>query len=92
MFWCILRLWRETGDVVSISNRIRGRPRILQCNDVLYLIRLVRHRLEWFLDELLVLHLRNTNRFISAHYATIHRELERVGVSLKKHVLIVLAM
>jgi hypothetical protein len=91
MFWRILRLWRETGDVVSISNRIRGR-RILQCSDVLYLIRLVRHRLEWFLDELLVLHLLDTNRFISAHYVTIHRELERVGVSLKKHVLIVLAM
>jgi len=28
-FWRILKLWRETGDVVSISNRIRGRPRIL---------------------------------------------------------------
>jgi hypothetical protein len=60
--WRILKLWRETGDLVSISNRIRGRPHILQCNDVLYLIRLVRHRLEWFLDELLVL--LNTNRFV----------------------------
>jgi hypothetical protein len=26
----------------------------------------------------------DTNRFVSVHYATIHRELERVGVSLKK--------
>jgi len=64
--------------------------RILQCNGVLYLIRLVCHRPEWFLDELLVL--LDTNHFISVHYATIHRELERVGVPLKKHVLIVFAM
>ncbi|KAJ8587266.1 hypothetical protein M405DRAFT_821859, partial [Rhizopogon salebrosus TDB-379] len=55
----ILKLWRETGDVVSISNRIRGRPRILQCDDVLYLIRLV-HELLALLD---------TNHFISVHYA-----------------------
>ncbi|KAJ8591705.1 hypothetical protein M405DRAFT_734602, partial [Rhizopogon salebrosus TDB-379] len=48
-FWCSLKFWRETGDVVSTPNRIHGRPRILQCDDVLYLIRLVRHRLEWFL-------------------------------------------
>jgi transposase len=90
-FWRILKLWRETGDVVSISDRICGRPRILQCNhDVLYLIRLVRQSPEWFLDELLVL--LDTNHFISVHYATIHRELERVGVSLKKLVFIVLAM
>src|SRR6267154_3939242 len=81
-FWRILKVWRETGDVVSISNRIRGRPRIVQCDDVLFLVRLVRHRPEWFLDELLVL--LDTNRFVSVHYATIHRELERVGVSLKK--------
>jgi transposase len=80
-FWRILKLWRETSDIVSISNRIRGRPRVLQCDDVLYLIRLVRHRPEWFLDELLVL--LDTNHFVSVHYATIHHELERVGVSSK---------
>ncbi|KAJ8586077.1 hypothetical protein M405DRAFT_691548, partial [Rhizopogon salebrosus TDB-379] len=78
----ILKLRRETGDIVSISNHIRGRHRILQCDDILYLICLVRHCLEWFLDELLVL--LDTNRFVSVHYATIHRELEPVGVSLKK--------
>jgi len=81
-FWRILKVWRETGDVVSISNRIRGRPRILQCDDVLYLVHLIRHRPEWFLDELLVL--LDTNRFVSVHYVTIHCELERVGISLKK--------
>ena len=82
-FWRILKLWRETGGVVSISNCIRGRPRILQCDDVLYLIcvlSVMRHRPEWFLDELLVL--LDTNHFVSVHYA-IHRELGCVGVSLK---------
>jgi len=49
---------------------------------VSYLIRLIHHRPEWFLDELL--RLLDTNRFVSVHYATIHRKLERVGVSLKK--------
>ncbi|KAJ8594922.1 hypothetical protein M405DRAFT_808162 [Rhizopogon salebrosus TDB-379] len=67
MFWRILKLWCETSDVVSIFNRICGHPRILQCDDVLYLIHLVRHRPEWFLDELLML--LDTNHFISVHYA-----------------------
>jgi transposase len=81
-FWRILRLWQETGDVIQHTHGVRGRPRILHCDDVSYLIRLVHHRPEWFLDELL--RLLDTNRFISVHYTTIHRELERVGVSLKK--------
>jgi len=37
---------------------------------------------DWFLDKLL--NLLDTNRFISVHYTTIHRELERAGISLKK--------
>ncbi|KAG1852245.1 hypothetical protein DFJ58DRAFT_634287, partial [Suillus subalutaceus] len=81
-FWRVLKLWRETGDVVSPTCSLRGRPRILHCNDVLYLIRLIRHRPGWFLDELL--ELLDTNRFISVHYTTIHRELEHIGVSFKK--------
>lgn len=81
-FWRILKLWRETGDVVRHTFGIRGRPRTLHCDDVLYLVRLVQHRPEWFLDELL--RLLDTNRFISVHYTTIHRELTRVGISLKK--------
>ncbi|KAJ8583201.1 hypothetical protein M405DRAFT_702418, partial [Rhizopogon salebrosus TDB-379] len=81
-FWRILRLWRETGDVIQHTHGVCGRPRILHCDDVSYLIRLVHHCPEWFLDELL--RLLDTNRFISVHYTTIHRELEHVGVSLKK--------
>ncbi|KAJ7894747.1 hypothetical protein B0H13DRAFT_2339121 [Mycena leptocephala] len=37
---------------------------------------------DWFLDELLKL--LQHNRFISVHYTTIHRELERAGISTKK--------
>ncbi|TFY78726.1 hypothetical protein EWM64_g5286 [Hericium alpestre] len=56
-WFCILKLWHETGD-------------------------LVRQNPDYFLDELL--HLLQTNRLISMHYTTIHRELERAGVSCKK--------
>jgi hypothetical protein len=39
-------------------------------------------RPDWFLDKLL--ELLDTNRFISIHYTTIHRELVGAGVSIKK--------
>ena len=66
--------WRIHSDVVTHKYGYRhGRTRILHVNDVQYLIRLIRHRPDWFLDELLDL-LQN-NRFISVHYSTIHREL-----------------
>ncbi|KAF8874798.1 hypothetical protein BD779DRAFT_1427141, partial [Infundibulicybe gibba] len=81
-FYRILSLYRETGDVVRLHSPLRGRPRKLHFDDLTYLISLVRHRPDWFLDELLSL--LETNRFISAHYTTIHRELVRTGMSLKK--------
>jgi len=81
-FYRILKRWQETGDVVRHTFGLPGRPRNLHFDDILYLLRLVRHRPDWFLDELQDL-LRH-NRFISVHYATIHRELERCGVSVKK--------
>jgi len=81
-FYRVLRLWNETGDVVWHTFGIRGRPRILHFDDIDYLKRLIRHRPDWFLDELL--HLLQTNRFISAHFTTIHRELSRANVSTKK--------
>ena len=81
-FYYILELWNTTGDVVHHTNGIRGRPRILHSDDIDYLRRIIRHRPDWFLDELLGL--LETNRFISAHFITIHRELERAGVSTKK--------
>lgn len=81
-FYRILDLWITTGDVVRHTNGVRGRPRILHFDDIDYLRRIIRHRPDWFLDELL--DLLQTNRFISAHYTTIHRELQRAGVSTKK--------
>jgi transposase len=82
-FWRIRKLWRETGDVVTHKYGYRhGRTHILHIDDITYLIRLICHRPDWFLDELL--DLLQHNRFISVHYSTIHRELVRCGVSFKK--------
>ncbi|KAJ7038481.1 hypothetical protein C8F04DRAFT_951191, partial [Mycena alexandri] len=55
--------------------------RLLHHDDVDYLLCLVHHQPDYFLDELL--DLLQHNRFISVHYTTIHRELERAGVSRK---------
>lgn len=81
-FYRIYAIWLETGDVVRPINGRRGRPRILHFSDVDYLKGLIQHRPDWFLDELL--YLLETNRFVSLHYTTIHRELVRAGVSSKK--------
>ncbi|KAJ7254524.1 hypothetical protein C8J57DRAFT_1011292, partial [Mycena rebaudengoi] len=76
-----LKSWQTTGDVVKYEKNT-GRPRILHYDDQQYLPRLVRHSPDWFLDELLCL--LKTNHFISVHYTTIHRELERMGMSTKQ--------
>ncbi|KAH7903186.1 hypothetical protein BJ138DRAFT_974953, partial [Hygrophoropsis aurantiaca] len=81
-FWRTWKIWRETGDVVKHTYGVPGRPRLLHFDDLNYLLRLVNHRPDWFLDELLTL--LETNRFISVHYSTIYRELARSGISLKK--------
>ena len=82
-FFHILKLWCETGDIVTHKyGNLAGRPRILNFDDIHYVLQLVRLRPDWFLDELL--ELLKTNRFISIHYITIHRELQRAGVSYKK--------
>jgi transposase len=81
-FFRILRLWRTTGDVVNHTYGCRGKHRILVTDDVQYLLRLVRHRPDWFQDELADHLLKN--RFISVNFSTICRELKRVGFSLKK--------
>lgn len=78
----VLKLWRETGDVVPEAQTIRGRVRNLDHEDIAYLLELIRDNPDYFLDELL--HLLETNRFISVHYTTIFRELERLNVSRKK--------
>jgi transposase len=75
-------LWRDTGDVIRHTTRIQGRLCTLDYNDVDYLLQLIAKNPDYFLDELL--HLLKTNRFISVHYITIHRALERAGISRKK--------
>ncbi|KAJ7236982.1 hypothetical protein C8J57DRAFT_1439242 [Mycena rebaudengoi] len=69
-FYCILYLWRTTGDVVKHNpkNTVPAAAAPTQP--------------DWFLNELL--RLLETNRFISVHYTTIHRELERAGMSSKQ--------
>jgi len=81
-FFRIRALWLETGDVVRHTDGVKGRPRLLHYSDVDYLKRLIRHRPDWFLDELQ--YLLQTNRFIAVHFTTIHRELVRAGISRKK--------
>jgi transposase len=81
-FYRCLKLWRTTGDPVRVSYAPKGRPRKLDFTDVHYLVRLVNARPDWFLDELL--DLLETNRFISIHFTTIFRTLERANVSRKK--------
>jgi transposase len=81
-FFRALRLHRETGNVERPKSTTRGRPRKLHFDDLTYMTALINHRPDWFLDELLGL--LDTNRFISVHFTTIYRELERSGVSPKK--------
>lgn len=81
-FW-VLKLWHETGDVVLPESQSNwGQERILDQEDLTYLLKLIHDNPDYFLDELP--HLLKTNRFISVHYTTIFRELERLNVSLKK--------
>ena len=81
-FFRTLKLWREPGDVVSAPSNMRGRLRVLDYDDLQYLLLLIEENPDYFLDELL--DLLKTNRFISVHFSTILRTLERAGVSRKK--------
>jgi transposase len=82
-FYRVLKLWKETGDIVPHQHgNHKGRPCLLHCDDIQYLLWLIRHRPDWFLDELL--NLLEHNHFISSHYTTIHRELKNAGMSHKK--------
>ncbi|KAJ6571592.1 hypothetical protein B0H19DRAFT_1219024 [Mycena capillaripes] len=81
-FWRVRKLWRETGWVEKPKSEIRGRRRLLHRDDLDYIMSLVKLRRDWFLDEML--NLLKHNRFISVHFTTIFRELERLGMSRKK--------
>ncbi|KAF5337894.1 hypothetical protein D9611_014776 [Ephemerocybe angulata] len=81
-FFRVRRCLLETGDVVRHSTGLRGRPRQFQFEDIDYLLRVIKHRPDWFLDELQML--LQTNRFVAVHFTTIYRALERARVSRKK--------
>lgn len=51
----ILKLWRETGDVVNHPTGIHARARQLDCEDLDYLLQLIRSNPDYFLDELVTL-------------------------------------
>ena len=78
----ILNLRNNTDDVVRHTFGIRGRPCIHHFDNINYLKQLLKAHPDWFLDELLFL--LETNRFISAHYMMIHRELVHANVSTKE--------
>jgi hypothetical protein len=81
-WWRIRGYWHKYGDVVPPPKAKHGRPRLLHCDDITYILRLVEFRPDWFLDEFL--HLLEKNRLISVHFTTIFRTLERCSVSRKK--------
>jgi transposase len=81
-FYQILRLWQDMGDVVTPMKTRLGKPRLLNHDDIQYLLTLVCNNPDYFLDELI--NLLKTNRFISIHFSTIHCELERAGMSQKR--------
>lgn len=70
------------GNVVKPRSQYTGRPCIFNLEDLHYLLELINHCPDWFLDELTTL--MRHNRYIAVHYSTIHRELKRAGISLKK--------
>ncbi|GJF00404.1 transposase domain-containing protein [Phanerochaete sordida] len=81
-FWRAWKRYKTTGDVEPEPAIDRGRPRKLHRDDIRYLISLVRYCPDWFLDELE--DLVDTNRYVSVHFSTIFRELERAGYCTKQ--------
>jgi len=77
----VLKLWRETGDVIPEAQSLWGHVQTLDWEDISYLLELIRDNPDYFLDELLSL--LETNCFISVHY-TIFCELKQLNVSQKK--------
>lgn len=54
-FFCVLKLYQETGHIVNDPSLSRGRPRILHHDNITYLLQLIRLHPDWFLDKLLSL-------------------------------------
>lgn len=81
-FYRMKKLYEETGNIEKPRCLTRGRPRTLHKSDIQYLIKLIQHKPDYFLDELE--ELLATNRLVSIHYTTVCRELLRAGISIKK--------
>ena len=64
-FYRILKLWRETSDVINEPSVMRSRYRTLHHTDIHYLLQLICQNPDYFLDELL--RMLKTNCFISVH-------------------------
>ena len=81
-FFRILSLFNKTGEVAKPRSLALSHPRVFNHEDLNYLLQLVYHWPNWFLDKLQ--ELVESNRFISVHFSTIHHKLQHAGVSLKK--------
>ncbi|KIJ18224.1 hypothetical protein PAXINDRAFT_71583, partial [Paxillus involutus ATCC 200175] len=82
-WYCTWKLWNETGDVATHPNPFnRGRPRLLDHEDLKYMLQLVNDNPDYFLDELVQLMV--TNWFIAVHFTTIFEHLKCSSVSWKK--------
>ncbi|KAF5336755.1 hypothetical protein D9758_016379 [Tetrapyrgos nigripes] len=80
-FFCALCLWQHEGIVSKHKSYHVGHPCTLNMEDHQYLLMLVNHNPEWFLDEL---HdLMDENQHIAVHFTTIHRKLKHAGISVK---------
>jgi transposase len=73
---------RETGTVAHRPPRARGRPKKVLQEDIDYLVRISRYKPSTFLRE--YCSMLGDQRYLDVHITTIHRALERAGISLKK--------
>src|SRR5882762_2767359 len=78
----VIKLWQETGHVIQHRVPQHGHLRILDTEDIQYLLHLIQFNPDYFLDGLLKLLAQN--QFISVHYTTVFHELKQAGMSHKK--------
>ncbi|KIK98280.1 hypothetical protein PAXRUDRAFT_31282 [Paxillus rubicundulus Ve08.2h10] len=77
--WCqVLRLWRETGDVMNHPTGIPGWICHLVNEDIDCLVQLIHDNPDYFLDE--IVKLMKINCFILVHFLTTFNELEQAGM------------
>ncbi|KAG2041272.1 hypothetical protein BDR03DRAFT_856825 [Suillus americanus] len=54
-FYRIKKLYNDTGNVVKPRSQYTGHPHIFNLKDLHYLLELIHHHPDWFLDELTTL-------------------------------------